>query len=70
MMHASSSGVSRALADDDKQFTTALYGNGPGHVIVNGTRPYINATITGMFCGTILIFITPYKYGWPIQNLS
>ncbi|KAL2089775.1 hypothetical protein ACEWY4_014463 [Coilia grayii] len=39
-------GMSRTLAADDKPFTTALYGNGPGHRIVNGSRPYINASMS------------------------
>uniref|UniRef100_A0A3B5KWP2 alkaline phosphatase n=1 Tax=Xiphophorus couchianus TaxID=32473 RepID=A0A3B5KWP2_9TELE len=30
-------GVSRSLASDKKHFTTAVYGNGPGYQIVNGT---------------------------------
>ncbi|XP_029003532.1 intestinal-type alkaline phosphatase [Betta splendens] len=39
-------GVSRSLADDKKHFTTAVYGNGPGYQIVNGTRPDVNETIS------------------------
>nr|XP_046248803.1 alkaline phosphatase-like [Scatophagus argus] len=39
-------GVSRSLADDNKHFTTAVYGNGPGYKIVNGTRPDMNETIS------------------------
>ncbi|XP_069008994.1 intestinal-type alkaline phosphatase [Embiotoca jacksoni] len=39
-------GVSRELAEDNKHFTTALYGNGPGYQIVNGTRPDVNETIS------------------------
>ncbi|KAJ8278798.1 hypothetical protein COCON_G00058640 [Conger conger] len=41
-------GFSRVTADDDKSFTTALYGNGPGYQILNGTRPdpVQNDTIT------------------------
>uniref|UniRef100_A0A4W4FRS1 alkaline phosphatase n=1 Tax=Electrophorus electricus TaxID=8005 RepID=A0A4W4FRS1_ELEEL len=31
-------GLSSKMGDDNKYFTTALYGNGPGHVIINGTR--------------------------------
>uniref|UniRef100_A0AAY4EXL9 alkaline phosphatase n=1 Tax=Denticeps clupeoides TaxID=299321 RepID=A0AAY4EXL9_9TELE len=38
-------GISRKLAFDMKPFTTALYGNGPGHNIVNGSRAYVNETI-------------------------
>ncbi|XP_037626473.1 intestinal-type alkaline phosphatase-like [Sebastes umbrosus] len=37
-------GVSRSLAKDDKHFTTAVYGNGPGYR--NGTRPDMNETIS------------------------
>ncbi|KAM7387970.1 hypothetical protein PAMP_024174 [Pampus punctatissimus] len=39
-------GVSSALADDNKHFTTAVYGNGPGYQIVSGTRPDMNETIS------------------------
>ncbi|KAK2835400.1 hypothetical protein Q5P01_015884 [Channa striata] len=39
-------GVSRSTADDKKRFTTAVYGNGPGYQIVNGTRPDVNASIS------------------------
>ncbi|XP_028259502.1 intestinal-type alkaline phosphatase-like isoform X2 [Parambassis ranga] len=39
-------GVSRGLADDKKHFTTAVYGNGPGYQIVNGTRPDVNESIS------------------------
>ncbi|XP_051231893.1 intestinal-type alkaline phosphatase [Dicentrarchus labrax] len=39
-------GVSRSLADDNKHFTTAVYGNGPGYQIGNGTRPDMNETIS------------------------
>uniref|UniRef100_A0A096M6R2 alkaline phosphatase n=1 Tax=Poecilia formosa TaxID=48698 RepID=A0A096M6R2_POEFO len=39
-------GVSRALAMDKKHFTTAVYGNGPGYQIVNGTRPDMNESIS------------------------
>ncbi|KAM9848885.1 alkaline phosphatase, germ cell type-like [Aulostomus maculatus] len=39
-------GVSRGLAEDDKHFTTAVYGNGPGYKISNGTRPDMNASIS------------------------
>uniref|UniRef100_A0A8C5DSC1 alkaline phosphatase n=1 Tax=Gouania willdenowi TaxID=441366 RepID=A0A8C5DSC1_GOUWI len=38
-------GVSRGLADDHKHFTTAVYGNGPGYQIVNGTRPDVNQSV-------------------------
>uniref|UniRef100_A0A8C1CWW5 alkaline phosphatase n=1 Tax=Cyprinus carpio carpio TaxID=630221 RepID=A0A8C1CWW5_CYPCA len=34
------------LAEDGKSFTNALYGNGPGYQIVNGTRPDMNETIS------------------------
>ncbi|XP_036374766.1 intestinal-type alkaline phosphatase [Megalops cyprinoides] len=40
-------GLSRSLADDSKAFTTALYGNGPGYQVINGSRPDVNSTITG-----------------------
>ncbi|XP_073332801.1 alkaline phosphatase-like [Pagrus major] len=39
-------GVSRSLANDNKHFTTAVYGNGPGYQIVNGIRPDMNETIS------------------------
>ncbi|XP_027146257.1 intestinal-type alkaline phosphatase-like [Larimichthys crocea] len=39
-------GVSRSIAKDNKHFTTAVYGNGPGYQIVNGTRPDVNETIS------------------------
>ncbi|XP_015826219.3 alkaline phosphatase [Nothobranchius furzeri] len=39
-------GVSRGKADDKKHFTTAVYGNGPGYQIINGTRPDVNETIS------------------------
>ncbi|XP_068599630.1 intestinal-type alkaline phosphatase-like [Brachionichthys hirsutus] len=39
-------GVSRSIADDNKRFTIAVYGNGPGYNIVNGTRPDVNETIS------------------------
>lgn len=38
-------GLSRSLADDDKPFTTAVYGNGPGYI--NGSRPVLNTNVTG-----------------------
>ncbi|XP_047229990.1 intestinal-type alkaline phosphatase [Girardinichthys multiradiatus] len=41
-------GVSRSLAKDKKHFTTAVYGNGPGYQIVNGTRPDMNESISSM----------------------
>uniref|UniRef100_A0A673LRA4 alkaline phosphatase n=1 Tax=Sinocyclocheilus rhinocerous TaxID=307959 RepID=A0A673LRA4_9TELE len=37
-------GVSYSKAEDGKSFTNALYGNGPGYQIANGTRPDMNAT--------------------------
>ncbi|XP_068445809.1 intestinal-type alkaline phosphatase-like [Clinocottus analis] len=37
-------GVSRSLAEDRKRFTTAVYGNGPGHRA--GVRPDMNETIS------------------------
>ncbi|XP_062411953.1 intestinal-type alkaline phosphatase [Sardina pilchardus] len=39
-------GVSRVLAEDNKPFTTALYGNGPGYAVVNGSRPNINISLS------------------------
>ncbi|XP_017268792.1 intestinal-type alkaline phosphatase [Kryptolebias marmoratus] len=39
-------GVSRGLAEDRKHFTTAVYGNGPGYQIANGTRPDMNESIS------------------------
>ncbi|XP_056132439.1 intestinal-type alkaline phosphatase [Lampris incognitus] len=39
-------GVSSGLAKDKKHFTTAVYGNGPGYKIVNGTRPDMNTAIS------------------------
>ncbi|XP_036442473.1 intestinal-type alkaline phosphatase [Colossoma macropomum] len=39
-------GLSTKIGTDLKPYTTALYGNGPGFAIVNGTRPDINFTIT------------------------
>uniref|UniRef100_A0A9J7ZNE3 alkaline phosphatase n=1 Tax=Cyprinus carpio carpio TaxID=630221 RepID=A0A9J7ZNE3_CYPCA len=39
-------GVSYSKAEDGKSFTNALYGNGPGYQIVNGTRPDMNETIS------------------------
>ncbi|XP_034036723.1 intestinal-type alkaline phosphatase [Thalassophryne amazonica] len=39
-------GVSHTVAEDNKRFTTAVYGNGPGYQIVNGTRPDVNASIS------------------------
>ncbi|XP_038147620.1 intestinal-type alkaline phosphatase [Cyprinodon tularosa] len=38
-------GVSSSLADDGKHFTTAVYGNGPGYQIANGTRPDVNDSV-------------------------
>ncbi|XP_056303211.1 intestinal-type alkaline phosphatase [Danio aesculapii] len=40
-------GVSYSKAEDGKRFTNALYGNGPGYQITNGTRPDINETVSG-----------------------
>ncbi|XP_063058118.1 intestinal-type alkaline phosphatase [Engraulis encrasicolus] len=37
-------GLSRSLADDEKPFTTAVYGNGPGYI--NGSRPVLNTNVT------------------------
>lgn len=40
-------GVSRVLADDNKHFTMAVYGNGPGYEIgPNGTRPEVNESVS------------------------
>ncbi|GAA6219808.1 alkaline phosphatase-like [Lates japonicus] len=39
-------GVSRSIAEDNKRFTTAVYGNGPGYQIVNGIRPDMNESIS------------------------
>ncbi|KAJ0064990.1 hypothetical protein NL108_000959, partial [Boleophthalmus pectinirostris] len=40
-------GVSRKIAEDNKRFTMAVYGNGPGYQIgANGTRPDVNETLT------------------------
>lgn len=41
-------GVSSLLAEDNKRFTTIVYGNGPGFQI-NGTRPDVNETISSEF---------------------
>ncbi|KAL4630744.1 intestinal-type alkaline phosphatase 1-like [Arapaima gigas] len=38
-------GLSSDTADDLKPYTTALYGNGPGHKIVNGSREVVNRTM-------------------------
>uniref|UniRef100_A0A3B3RU29 alkaline phosphatase n=1 Tax=Paramormyrops kingsleyae TaxID=1676925 RepID=A0A3B3RU29_9TELE len=40
-------GLSSSYGQDNQPFTTALYGNGPGFQIVNGSRPLINASIAG-----------------------
>ncbi|XP_052395134.1 alkaline phosphatase-like [Carassius gibelio] len=40
-------GVSYSIGEDGKKFTTALYGNGPGYQIANGTRPDVNAETSG-----------------------
>ncbi|KAL1023320.1 hypothetical protein UPYG_G00039190 [Umbra pygmaea] len=37
------SGLSRNKGADSKPFTTLLYGNGPGHKLVNGTRANVTA---------------------------
>lgn len=37
-------GVSRSLAEDNKHFTTAVYGNGPGYL--SGVRPDMNESIS------------------------
>lgn len=39
-------GVSDEKAEDGKNFTTAVYGNGPGYQIANGSRPDVNARIS------------------------
>lgn len=40
-------GVSRSIAEDNKRFTMAVYGNGPGYQIEpNGARPDVNASVT------------------------
>uniref|UniRef100_A0A673CRK8 alkaline phosphatase n=1 Tax=Sphaeramia orbicularis TaxID=375764 RepID=A0A673CRK8_9TELE len=39
-------GISRSVAEDNKRFTTAVYGNGPGFKMVNGSRPDVNETIS------------------------
>ncbi|CAN9500964.1 unnamed protein product [Ophioblennius macclurei] len=39
-------GVSRSMGLDNKHFTTALYGNGPGYQIKGGTRPDMNDSVT------------------------
>ncbi|KAK7127175.1 hypothetical protein R3I94_018382 [Phoxinus phoxinus] len=39
-------GTSYSTAEDGKSFTNALYGNGPGYQIANGTRPDMNATVS------------------------
>ncbi|XP_078063768.1 intestinal-type alkaline phosphatase 1-like [Mustelus asterias] len=36
-------GLAPFLAQDGKQFTTILYGNGPGYAIKNGTRPNVTS---------------------------
>lgn len=43
------SGTSYSKGDDGKRFTNALYGNGPGYQIVNGTRPDMNDTVSSKF---------------------
>ncbi|MBN3295587.1 PPBI phosphatase, partial [Amia calva] len=37
--------LSPEIADDKKRFTTILYGNGPGFILQNGTRPAPNASV-------------------------
>ncbi|KAM3619103.1 uncharacterized protein V6R79_003043 [Siganus canaliculatus] len=39
-------GLSSEIADDNKHFTTLVYGNGPGYQIVNGTRPDLTLNIS------------------------
>ncbi|XP_067272500.1 intestinal-type alkaline phosphatase [Pseudorasbora parva] len=39
-------GTSYSKGEDGKSFTNALYGNGPGYQIANGTRPDMNNTIS------------------------
>lgn len=39
-------GVSRSVANDNKHFTTTVYGNGPGYQIVNDTRPDMNESVS------------------------
>ncbi|XP_034439346.1 intestinal-type alkaline phosphatase [Hippoglossus hippoglossus] len=39
-------GLSRSLGTDNKHFTTAVYGNGPGYEITNGTRPDMNESVS------------------------
>ncbi|XP_033820815.1 alkaline phosphatase-like [Periophthalmus magnuspinnatus] len=40
-------GLSRSIAKDNKRFTTAVYGNGPGYQIgADGVRPDVNETVT------------------------
>ncbi|XP_038673161.1 alkaline phosphatase-like [Scyliorhinus canicula] len=36
-------GLAPAQAEDEKPYTSILYGNGPGYAIVNGTRPNITS---------------------------
>ncbi|KAG9330218.1 hypothetical protein JZ751_026088, partial [Albula glossodonta] len=38
-------GLSREMGQDGKPFTNALYGNGPGYRIENGSRPDVNITV-------------------------
>ncbi|KAJ8393168.1 hypothetical protein AAFF_G00068510 [Aldrovandia affinis] len=40
-------GLSRVIAEDGKPFTNALYGNGPGYRLENGSRADVNVTIAG-----------------------
>ena len=47
-------GLARTYAMDEKRFTTTLYGNGPGHIIINGSRPDVNASVAGTCCQTMM----------------
>uniref|UniRef100_A0A8C9TEV1 alkaline phosphatase n=1 Tax=Scleropages formosus TaxID=113540 RepID=A0A8C9TEV1_SCLFO len=40
-------GLSSRTAEDLKPFTTALYGNGPGYKVINGSREEVNSTVAG-----------------------
>ncbi|XP_010897006.1 intestinal-type alkaline phosphatase [Esox lucius] len=40
-------GLSSNKGDDNKTFTTLLYGNGPGYKLVNGSRPNVAETEAG-----------------------
>ncbi|XP_039888457.1 intestinal-type alkaline phosphatase-like [Simochromis diagramma] len=39
-------GIVDTKATDNKHFTTAVYGNGPGYQIANGSRPDVNESIS------------------------